>query len=97
MSKQKIEVELEVPEGWELTGEYRVPNAGEMYLYIASGLVLKCLGVVAEKFIVRRVWSKQEAESSMDRVRGLIQLAEVTGTHRTCSCKCCDEIRRIVG
>lgn len=30
--KQKIEVEVEVPDGWELTGEYRAPTDGESIL-----------------------------------------------------------------
>lgn len=30
--KQKVTVELDIPDGWEATGEYRAPRAGENYL-----------------------------------------------------------------
>lgn len=32
MGKQKIEIEVDVPEGWELTGEYRKAKEGEWYI-----------------------------------------------------------------
>jgi hypothetical protein len=31
--KQKIEIEVDIPEGYEATGEYRRPECGECYLW----------------------------------------------------------------
>ena len=33
MPKQKIEIEVDVPDGWEATGEYRVPYIGDFYVH----------------------------------------------------------------
>lgn len=35
MAKQKVEIEVYVPEGWELTGEYRAPVTGEHFLWVS--------------------------------------------------------------
>lgn len=39
MSKQKIEIEVDVPDGWEAVAEYRCPHKKEPHL-TASGVVV---------------------------------------------------------
>jgi len=43
---------------------------------------------------------KQEIErlrELLKEVRSLLELQQVAGTHRTCNCQCCFEIRKAVG
>ena len=42
MSKQKIEISVETPEGYEATGEYRDPKVGELYFSPATLCVCVC-------------------------------------------------------
>jgi hypothetical protein len=50
---QKIEVEINIPDGYEATGEFRYPVNGELYLY--CGTVAKSDGVHPERLILRKV------------------------------------------
>jgi len=59
MPKQKIEIEVEVPEGYELTGEYRVPEVGEQFINSLGHANLPETGdTVTRRFILRKkfVW-----------------------------------------
>ena len=57
MSKQKVTIEVDVPEGYEATGEYRVPREGEIHLpsnCLSTALVAD-RGCVFQKIILRRI------------------------------------------
>jgi hypothetical protein len=55
-------VVLEVPDGWELTGEYRIPKVGEHYISgehsFTTGMIYQCgsSNLYYNSFIVRKVW-----------------------------------------
>jgi hypothetical protein len=34
--KQQVTIEVDVPDGWELTGEYRLPRRGEYCLLVCG-------------------------------------------------------------
>lgn len=54
MTKQEATVTLELPDGWELTGEYRQPRAGENYL-LNKAVNKAPFNYDSPFFIVRRI------------------------------------------
>lgn len=42
MPKQKIEIEVELTDGFEVTGEYRAPLRGEWFICTGSFMALQC-------------------------------------------------------
>lgn len=59
MPKQTLE--LEVPEGWELTGEYRAPKPGDYFINSRGRVFDYCsTQLTTPKPIVRRVWQWPE-------------------------------------
>lgn len=55
MPEQEITIKLDVPEGYELTGEYRKPRLDESYLFHSNSLWC-CGSVKTEEFILRKKW-----------------------------------------
>jgi hypothetical protein len=58
MAKQTLE--LEVPEGWELTGEYRFSRDGEHFLTSLGKVVKHRLSDAIPRIIVRQDWQWPE-------------------------------------
>jgi hypothetical protein len=53
--KQKIEIEVNIPEGYEATGEYRIPLKGEQYYSPWMDTVYVAAGHEKRVIIVRKV------------------------------------------
>lgn len=70
--KQTITVELDVPEGFEATGEHRVPNSGELFMSIYGGDVCHAASSASitdgRRFILRKLPPAPE-ETKMTRKR----------------------------
>jgi len=54
MPKQKIEIEVDVPDGWEVTGEYRKPLDHEPYISKEGWLAERNIGVDGPRIILRK-------------------------------------------
>ena len=75
MSKQRIEIEVDVPEGWEIA-EYRAPRAGEFF-FNAGAVIEAQQDRAYHDLILRRVEPKKESRwmvgfrscTSVDRVK----------------------------
>lgn len=53
--KQKIEIEIDVPEGYEATGEFRQPRKGEFILRSGSAIEAMTDNEFSEGIILRKV------------------------------------------
>lgn len=60
MAKQKVEIEVDVPDGYELTGEYRRPNEGDVYLSGSGGINICAGDGDFNRLIMRRVKQYRE-------------------------------------
>jgi len=60
----KIEIDLPVIEGYEYTGEYRLPKEGEWYLYCCENMALKA--ALSFKENERHILKKIEAPNLDD-------------------------------
>lgn len=60
MPKQKIEIELDVPDGWELTGEFRKAEVGEYSITADEPLHKWTIPTSSSYFIVRKKWQWPE-------------------------------------
>lgn len=65
MPKQKIEIEVELTDGFEVTGEYRAPLRGEWFICTGSFMALQCdddgyslARVILRKSYVPPAWLK---------------------------------------
>lgn len=58
--KQQVEIEVDVPEGWEVTGEFRLPRYGEHFL--SAGIACRAAFNFQEamSIILRKVEPKRE-------------------------------------
>lgn len=54
MVNHNVTISLAVPEGFEPTGEFRVPLVGETYLYDGKAIVCESVGKI-EFFILRKI------------------------------------------
>lgn len=60
MAKQKIEIEVDVPDGYEATGEFRVPSSRADLYYFEGMVGHGDPGRLAERVILRRVKQYRE-------------------------------------
>lgn len=79
MAKQKIEVEVDIPSGFEATGKYRKPTAGEWYLY-AGRADLATYTIGYPYLILRRVEPKRES-----RWRRVPEINDYVPSHLYCT------------
>jgi hypothetical protein len=49
-----------------------------------------------EKHVALLASENRELSDKLEKLQGLIRLTQSTGTHRSCDCNCCTEIRGIV-
>ena len=56
MPEQEITIKLNVPEGYELTGEYRTPRYADAYLTIIGNISGCRHFVKGSRFILRKKW-----------------------------------------
>ena len=61
MSRQRIEIEVDVPEGFGATGEFRPPQRGEWFIAINGQLMEATESYVDPRIILRRVEPKRES------------------------------------